>query len=163
MRGGAPERILRGTTDGRFAMRRTALLLGVLAAAVAASPALAALRNSGPSSVLDGRWKTSVTVADLVGTGEVDAKEALQLRGPVTAEFVAGHFQVHNERTGGLGNGTFVVTGDRVRFVFVKGVDVKPGSVAVCAASVFRNRLTFKRVPGRQCLAWEASVWTRVG
>jgi hypothetical protein len=144
-------------------MRRTALLLSVLAAAVAASPALAALRSSGPSSVLDGRWKTSMTVGDLAGTGEVGAKEAVQLRGPLTAEFVAGRFQVRNERTGGLGNGTFVVTGDRVRFVFVKGVDVKPGSVAVCTVSVFRDRLTFKKLPGRQCLAWEAAVWTRVG
>jgi hypothetical protein len=144
-------------------MRRIGLLLGVLAAIVAASPALAALRGSGPSSLLDGRWKTSVTVDDLVRTGEVEAREAGQLRGPVTAEFAAGHFQVRNERTGGLGTGTFVVTGDLVRFVFAKGVLLKPGSVAVCSASVFRDRLAFKRVPGRQCLAWEASVWTRVG
>jgi len=144
-------------------MRRTALLLGVLAAAVAASPALGALRGSGPSSLLDGRWKTSMTADALLRTGEVSTKHVPLLAGPWTAVFRAGRFEVRNERTGGGGHGTFVVNGNLVRFVFAAGVALKPGSTAVCAATVFRDRLTFTKVLGRPCLAWNAAVWTRVG
>src|SRR5262249_36326641 len=121
----------------RFSMRRTALLLGVLAAAVAASSALAAPRGSGPTSVLDGRWKSSVTVDALLRTDEVSPNHVQQLYGPWTAQFSAGRFEVHNERTGDGGHGTFTVTGNLVRFVFANGVALKPGSTAVCTASVF--------------------------
>jgi hypothetical protein len=143
-------------------MRRTALLFGVLVASVAASPSFAAFSGSGPPSILDGRWKSTNTVDGLLQTGEVGAKEVGQLRGTWTAHFAPGRFDVRNQLTGGLGQGTFVVTGNRVRFVFASGVDVRPGSVAVCTASVFRDRLTFTKVPGQSCLAWDAAVWQRV-
>jgi hypothetical protein len=114
--------------------------------------------------VLDGRWKASMTAEALLKTREVDPKHVPLLYGPWTADFSAGRFDVRNERTGRLGHGTFVVTGDLVRFVFASGVGVKPGSRAVCTASVFlRDRLTFTKLAGRPCLAFEAAVWTRVG
>jgi hypothetical protein len=136
------------------------LLLGVVAAAAAAS---AALSSSGPASTLDGRWKTSMTVADLVKTGEVNATEAASLSGPWTARFADGRFEVRNERTGGRGYGTFVVTASLVRFVFASGIGLRPGSVATCTANVHRDRLTFTKVNSRPCLAWNAAVWIRVG
>jgi hypothetical protein len=140
-------------------MRRTALLLGPAAAVIAAAPALGA----GAPTLLDGRWKATFTRAALVRTGEVSPNALGSLYGPWTASFAGGRFRTRNERTGGGGAGTFAVSGGRVRFVFATGIAVRSGSAAVCIASVYRGRLTFRRVPGRSCLGWDAAVWTRVG
>jgi hypothetical protein len=138
-------------------MRRRALL-GFFLLTAAVLPA-----SSAAAGPLAGRWKAAITRADLAATGEVSSAAAESLYGPWTARFDGGRFQVRNERTGSVGSGSFVLTGGRVRFVFASGVAVKSGEVAVCTASVFRNRLTFGKVPGRPCLAWDAATWTRAG
>jgi hypothetical protein len=135
-------------------------LAAVLAAATAGTaPARMPVVQAG--SPIDGRWHASMTRTGLLGTGEVDLTEAAQLYGPWTARFANGRFQARNERTGRGASGTFVVSGKFVRFVFATGIGLEPGDVAVCNASVYRDRLTFARVPGRPC-RWNVAVWTRV-
>jgi hypothetical protein len=144
-------------------MNRGPGLVVTLAAAVAATsvvgPASAA---SQPRSPIDGRWHASTTRTGLLRTGEVGPAEVGLLSGPWTATFGGGRFRVRNERTGGVGKGTFAVTGNVVRFVFARGVGLDPGATAYCTESLYRDRLTFHAVPGRSCLAWNAAVWTKV-
>jgi hypothetical protein len=139
-------------------------LLASFAAAVAAtefvaSPAARPL--SAAASPIEGRWKASLTRASLLRTGNVDPVLAAQLYGPWTAQFANGRFQARNERTGRGASGTFRVSGKLVRFVFATGIGLEPGDVGFCNASVYRDRLTFTRLPGRPC-RWEDAVWTRV-
>jgi hypothetical protein len=135
----------------------------VAAAAIAAVLTVAsASARSLPTSPIDGRWTATLTRTELIRTGEVNLRDAFKLYGPYTAQFADGHFRALNKRTGRGAAGTFTVTGRLVRFVFAYGVGVKPGTVGVCTESVYRDRLTFARVPGRACEAFEAAVWTRV-
>lgn len=137
----------------------------LLAALVAAPPVLAASgarQASSTASPLDGRWKTTITRAQVLRSGAVNPAVAEELYGPAIAAFGNGRFQVQFERTGRGGRGTFTVTGNRVRFVFATGVGVKPGAAAECKWSVYRDRLTFTAVPARPCLVWNAADWTKV-
>jgi hypothetical protein len=133
--------------------------------ALLAMAALAAVTGPAPRAAgqLERQWKTSLGRAALLATGEVDTSEPGQLSGPWTASFAGGRFRVRNERTRRGGSGTFVVTGNRVRFVVGSSVAIRPGETANCTVSLHRGRLTFARVPGRSCLAWDAGVWTRAG
>jgi hypothetical protein len=136
-----------------------------LAAAVAmvtAGTAAAHMPAVRAGSPIDGRWHASMTRSGLLQTGEVSPALAAQLYGPWTAKFANGRFVATNGRTGRGAKGTFVVTGKLVRFVFASGIGIKPGDVDFCNASVYRERLTFVRVPGRPC-RWDVpAVWTRV-
>jgi len=145
----------------KLLLRFVTLLASVVGAAVAIS-APAARQLAPEATSIDGRWKASITRAGLLRTGEVDPAEAAKLYGPWSAQFANGRFEARNERTGRGAKGTFSVAGKVVRFVFATGVGVKPGAVAFCPASVYRDRLTFTRTRGRACLAWNAAVWTRV-
>jgi len=136
--------------------------VGAAAAAAAALIVTQAGARSLPVSPVDGRWTATITRAGLIRTGEVDPVSAGKLYGPYTAQFGNARFQALNNRTGRGAAGTFTISGKLVRFVFSHGVGIKPGAVAVCAVSVYRDRLTFTKVPGRPCLAFNAAVWTRV-
>ena len=135
------------------------LVMTIIAGLMAASGIGAGTLRVSP---LDGRWKATITHDGLLRTGEVDPAEARKLYGPWTAQFANGRFQTLNTRTGRGAQGTFTISGKLIRFVFATGVGIKPGAVAVCAESVYRDRLTFTKVPGRRCLAFNAAVWTRV-
>jgi hypothetical protein len=132
------------------------------AAAAAAVTVAQANARSLPASPIDGRWTATITRAGLIRTGEVDLASAVKLYGRYTARFTDGRFQVRNGRTGHAAAGTFTVSGKLVRFVFAYGVGLKPGDVGVCTKSIYRDRLTFTKVPGRPCRAFNAAVWTRV-
>lgn len=148
-------------------MNRTFHAAVPFSAVVASSAAAAVLTvaqanaRSLPISPIDGRWTATITRAGLIRTGEVDPASAVKLYGPYTARFANGRFQVRNGRTGRGAAGTFTVSGKLVRFVFAYGVGLKPGAVAVCAQSVYRDRLTFTKAPGRPCMAFDAAVWMR--
>jgi hypothetical protein len=144
---------------------QTVVRWSVVVAAAAAAAILTVAQASArslPISPVDGRWKATITRAALIRTGEVDQASAAKLYGPYTARFAAGRFKIRNGRTGRGAAGSFTLSGKLVRFVFAYGVGLKPGAVAVCAESVYRDRLTFTKAPGRPCLAFDAAVWTRV-
>jgi hypothetical protein len=130
---------------------------------VVAVLAAVAAQSAGAAGPFDGQWKTSVSRAALLATGEVVPSELGQLSGPWTASFAGRRFRMRNERTRAEGTGTFVATGDRVRFVFRSGVAVRPGQAADCTFSIYRGRLAFAKVPGRSCLALDAATWTKAG
>jgi hypothetical protein len=132
------------------------------AAAAALAVAHAGNAHSLPVTPIDGRWTATITRTGLMRTGEVDPASAAKLYGPYTVRFANGRFQIRNERTGRGAAGTFTVSGELVRFVFAYGVGLKRGDVGVCTESVYRDRLTFTKVPGRPCRAFNAAVWTRV-
>jgi hypothetical protein len=149
-------------------MNRTSYAAGPLSAVVAAAAAAALLTAARPGaahtlpvSPIDGRWTATMSRAALMRTGEADEASALRLYGPYTARFANGRFEIRNGRTDRGAAGTFTISGKHVRFVFAYGVGIERGEIAVCAQSVYRDRLTFTKVPGRPCLAWNAAVWTR--
>lgn len=145
-------------------MRLSTLMLSLAALVAASSVSNAAVRVDGSpisSSSIDGRWSASITRAALLRTGEVPPAEVGELYGPWSAQLANGRFRLRNQRTGRGGQGTFTISGYVVRFVFTSGVAVRPGAVAVCRESVYRDRLTFTRVAARPCLAWDAAVWVR--
>jgi hypothetical protein len=132
--------------------------LGLVIASVAAGSMVGgALADRSP---IDGRWNATLTRSALIRTGEVDAAGAGKIYGPYTASFGDGRFRFSNARTGLGAEGTFTVAGGIATFVYAYGVLLRPGSVAVCALSVFHGRLTFAKVHGRPCWALEAAAWT---
>jgi hypothetical protein len=142
----------------RLTSRHLAAGASVLALA-AAAPAFAA----GP---IDGRWQGTATLAELVRAG-VSQTTAGKLCGtatgpcvPAAVSFANGHFRFHT-RAGGTATGTYRLEGKHIRFVFVSGLAVKPGEVAECGWSVYRDRLTFTKLPGRPCDGWDAAPWVR--
>lgn len=140
-----------------------AVLLGaVLAAAATTASREAALGAEGRAGPFDGRWKATVTPAQLRRAG-ASASLTARLYGPYTAVFRSGRLETHNGRTGAIATGTFSVRGKVTRVVFESGVAVKPGQVSECTWSVYRDRLTFKAIPGRPSLLCDAPVWTRGG
>ena len=84
-----------------------------------------------------------------------------KLYGPWTALYQNGRFQLRTQRTGGIARGTYSVRGKVSRLVFASGVGVTRGQVSECTWSVYRDRLTFKAIPGRPSLLCDAGVWTR--
>jgi len=133
--------------------------VALVIAGVAVAPALGAPAVRTP---IDGRWQATITRAALIRTGEVSAASAGRLYGPYTAQFAAGRFRFHNARTGLEAAGTFTVAGKLATFVYAHGVGLERGSRGVCAFSVFRDRLTFAKLPERPCHALQATVWTSI-
>src|SRR5262249_8594037 len=86
---------------------------------------------------------------------------AEKLHGSWTAQLGNGHFEFHDRDTGTDARGTFVVNRNRVRFLFATGLGIKKGQVAEFTWSVYRNRPTFKTVPGRPGVLIALFVWTR--
>jgi len=139
------------------------LLLAAVSAAGTATATYARTavlaRASGP---FDGRWAATVTRAQLRRAG-ADAPLAAKLYGPYTALYEQSRFEIRNRRTGAVARGTFTVRGKVSRVVFASGVGVKPGQFSECTWSVYRDRLTFKAIPGRPNLLCDAPVWVRAG
>ena len=150
-------------------MTRTQLavvvLLGTALSLATGTTAGARVARTGTEAVaspLDGRWTANVTLAQLRRAG-APASLAAKLYGPYTALWQKGRFEIRNHRTGAIARGTFSVRGNVSRVVFASGVGIKPGQVSVCTWTVYRDRLTFKPIPGRPSLLCDAGVWTRAG
>jgi hypothetical protein len=130
------------------------LLLGAILPVATGSAAV--------TSPLDGRWTASITRAQLLRAG-ASKSLALKLYGTYTARYGNGRFEFRNHRTGAIARGTFTVRGKVSRIVFATGVGVKPGEISECTWNIYRDRLTFKPIPGRPSLLCNAGVWGRAG
>jgi opacity protein-like surface antigen len=114
-----------------------------------------------PTSPLDGRWTATITQAQLQRSG-AGAELVTKLFGPWTARWDNGRFQFRNLRTHTVARGTFTVRRNVSRLVFASGVGIQPGAVSECTWSIYRGRLTFKRIAERPSLLCDAGVWSRV-
>jgi hypothetical protein len=133
--------------------------IGILAAAAAVAASTADAQGAGATK-LDGRWTGSLTRAQILhATGSKSLAE--KLHGSWTAQLGKGHFEFHDRDTGTDARGAFAVNRNRVRFVFATGLGLKKGQVAVFTWNVYRDRLTFKTVPGRPGVLIDLFVWTR--
>jgi hypothetical protein len=82
------------------------------------------------------------------------------LYGPWTAKFSDGGYRIHNTRSGAVGTGTFTIVSGIFRARTITAVCNK--SPSICAASVFRDRLTFTNEPGHQPCDWGTAPWVGV-
>ena len=142
------------------------LLIGILvpAAVALAAPGAGAhgvqFTELAAASPLDGRWTGSLTRAQILHSGGSKSL-AEKLHGSWTARLANGRFEFRDRDTGTDAHGTFVVNGDRARFLFATGFGIKKGEVGEFTWNVYRGRLTFKAVPGRPALLLDLFVWTR--
>ena len=139
------------------------LLLATLLAAATATTAGARGTTAevrGVTGPFDGRWTATITLAQLRRAG-ASAPLAAKLYGPWTALYQQARFTFRNHRTGTVSRGTFTVRGRISRLIFASGVGITPGQISECTWSVYRDRLTFKAIPGRPSLLCDAGVWAR--
>jgi hypothetical protein len=127
-------------------MKRGAVLVVLAALAVGAS----AHGAGAARTPIDGRWTWTWTAAQLrrQGSNPYDLKTQT---GPATVVFANGRYLARWQLSGRVGAGTYTVDGDVVRFVVARdGPRDAAGSVHYMRFSVFRGRLTWSMVPGRQ-------------
>ena len=121
-------------------------------------------------STIEGRWKTKkATLQELLAAG-VPRKIAEALaRAPLKTpalDFHNGAVKGLDLDTGKLlSTGTYLLQGNTIRFVFKSGgYGVEPGKPYDLRWNVYRDRLTFSSLPGRQTIlkAFVIHPWTRV-
>jgi hypothetical protein len=129
---------------------RTAPLLLALVALTAASPVSVADGRRARGSPIDGRWTWSWSAAQLRRQGSNPYDLGTQT-GPATVVFANGRYLARWERSGRVAAGTYTVDGDVARFVVERRTphDVA-GSVHYMRFSIYRDRLTWSMVSGRQ-------------
>jgi hypothetical protein len=133
--------------------------IGILAAAAAVAASTADAQGAGATK-LDGRWTGSLTRAQILHATRSKSL-AEKLHGSWTAQLGKGHFEFHDRDTGTDARGKFFVSRNRVTFFYATGVGIKKGQVGEYTWNVYRNRLTFKTVPGRPAALLDLFVWTR--
>jgi len=145
------------------------LVAAVLAGVTDASGAAA---DRPVPSPLDGRWVQTKRVSpnELIAHGmppEI-AKNAPKLDKP-GLDFQAGRFRVLDRASGKtIGSGRYAVHGTNVSVVFTSlpaAISSLVGRVLWLDWSVYRDRLTFSEMPGRESmplLPWKIHPWTRV-
>jgi hypothetical protein len=137
-------------------------------ATVAALFAIAAAAPTHAATRLDGKWKgVKETVPELVAAGftRKDAQALLQhVHGTPVIDFENGVFKGLELETGRVvATGTYGLKGDVIRFVFRRGAAVRLGAPYYLKWSVYRDRLTFAVVPGRQpLLLFTLKPWDRL-
>ena len=120
------------------------------------------------TSTIEGRWKTKKpTLHELLAAGLLRKDAQAFARAPLKTpalDFRNGTYKgldLATERV--LSTGSYKLEGDLIRFVFRRGIAVRPGVPYWLRWSVYRDRLTFSSVPGRQPLGVLAiRPWTRV-
>jgi hypothetical protein len=143
-------------------MRRLLAALVVATALATASGVAVGARAHG--TLLDGRWKWTVTRAEALSCCQNAA-----LAGPSLAEFRDGRIYALDPGTGRLVGlrGTYTVAGNLVTFVFSHKYPAQtpiPGKPYLMRFSLYRDRLTWSMVPGRPGLTvLPAAPWVRVG
>jgi hypothetical protein len=141
-------------------MQRSVLLIVLMSLLVAGVAGAAAARNSGTSPI-DGRWQWTWTKAELARGPKP------YFLGTFVAEYRDGRQYSNYPKPGSALRpvGTFTVQGDVVSLRFnrdASGVD--PGKTYMMRFSIFRDRLTWSKVPGRAGLdTLPLTPWTRVG
>src|SRR5262245_27943290 len=139
-------------------IHRLSVLL-LVGAVLAAASGTAPRSSAAVTTPLDGRWTATITRAQLRRAG-ASATLAAKLYGSFTAVYKQGRFQFRH-RGGGESHGTFSVRGNVARLVFQTGIGLQAGHISQCTFSVYRDRLTFKPIPGRRSLLCDAGVWVR--
>jgi hypothetical protein len=146
---------------------KRANVVGVIAAVVAV---VAAPASAAPgASRIEGRWKTPRrTLHELLAVGTPRASAVQLARYPRNPGIDLHHgvYEGLDLDTGRvISVGTYRLTGNVVHFVFSrKSIAVKPGQPYALRWSIFRDRLTFSYLPGRQDLGWfVVHPFTRVG
>lgn len=134
----------------------TAVLLGLLVLSATGTAAAAV------TTPVDGRWKATITQSQLRRAG-ASAALAAQLYGSWTVRFENGRVEYRNGRNHTGARGTFSVRGKVLRVVFLSGVGLRRGDVSECTWSIYRDRLTNRRIPGRPSQLCDAAVWRRAG
>jgi hypothetical protein len=150
-----------GTVHDRECQMPRAALLVIVASLAVAAPALPASSRHSGSSPLDGRWKWTWTHDELVRNSPSDIINIRTLAGSETIVFANGRWKANNSTTGRVDGGTFTINGDIVTFTHTIGPPgVRPATMHY---SIYRDRLTWKMVPGRY--GWSVltiTPWTRV-
>jgi hypothetical protein len=144
-------------------MQRSPLLL-LVASLLAGAVAVSAAASSSDGSPLDGRWAFTWTAHALVKAG---AGDVVSLAGPKMVEFRSGRWYKLDPRTQRVQSvvAKFTVHGDVAYFTFlIKEPTVDSGKTYEMRFSIYRDRLTWSRVPGRAGLdALASTPWVRVG
>src|SRR5262249_18876342 len=146
-------------TKGEGSVNRLVQLAIVVVVAAAAAVSASAAGRTGASQ-LDGRWTGTLTQKQLIRAGASQVLAA-KLHGSWTAQFRTGRFAFHDRDTGADSRGRFVGHGQKVRFVFASGFEIKKGQVAELTWNIYRDRLRFRAIPGRPSLLLDLFVWTR--
>jgi len=145
---------LKGATIKRLAFL---LLLGLLASSQTA--VLASVRDAGKTP-LDGRWQWTWTKAELNGA------PGPHFPGSYFAEFRDGRHYSNYPKPGSMLTlkGTFTVHGVVVTLHFRPGAtSVEPGRTYMMRFSIYRDRLTWSKIPGHAGLdLLPITPWTRV-
>lgn len=120
-----------------------------------ASPALRcrwASSGAGGSAGIEGRWETTWTRAALVAAG-LRPSDASAIAGHHTVDFGHGRFRFEGDPgSGRSAEGSYDVDGDVLRLTFRTGIALQLGRVYELRWSVYRDRLTFRAVPGSEAL-----------
>ena len=161
------------------AMTMRVATVAALCAVIAASAASAARTHGGrhgglhaftglTTSTIEGRWKTKkASLHELLVAGlsrkDAQAFAHAPLETPAL-DFRNGTYKGLDLATGRvLSTGSYKLQGDLIRFVFRRGIAVRLGVPYWLRWSVYRDRLTFSSVPGRQPLrVLTIRPWTRV-
>ena len=130
-------------------MRPASFLLALVALATA-SPVPAADGRRDGGSPIDGRWTWTWTAAQLSRLGSNPYDLGTQT-GPATVVFANGRYLARWQLSGRVAAGTYTVDRNVARFVVVeRDPHDAAGSVHYMRFSIFRDRLTWSMVPGRQ-------------
>lgn len=116
------------------------------------------------NTALEGSWLANVKAGALRAAGE-DQNVADQFQGRWALEFRNGRWVARNLRSGAIFKGGYTLSGDRLREI----VDscnppsyCQAGNLTEVRWSVYRDRLTFARIPGHTpVLALIAQPWAR--
>jgi TRAP-type C4-dicarboxylate transport system substrate-binding protein len=124
----------------------------------------ARLASAGPAA-LQGRWRTEVTVQDILDAGATRDDIRSGSDGSWLLELDRGRWTVKNVDTGASGRGTYSVAGDKVRVTIGSckpASACRSGEILEYRWSVYRDRLVLGHVPGRSGW-WQfvARPWTR--
>lgn len=145
---------------------KLALRFVVLLTALGTAPAFAAppaRQEVTAASPIDCRWAWIWTTAGLERVG-LDPHDVKTEAGPGTCVFANGRYLVRWKDSGQVASGRFTVSGDVLRSVADKrDPRDETGKVAFIRFSIFRDRLTWSKIPGR--FGYDVlpiTPWTRV-
>jgi TRAP-type C4-dicarboxylate transport system substrate-binding protein len=99
-------------------------------------------------AAIEGRWKVSWTRKELLAAA-LSPEDVRRLHGATIVDFAHGRFGTASHWM----IGSYTVDGDHIRLVFETTVGVLPGRVYELSWSVYRDRLSFAAVPGREPVA----------
>jgi TRAP-type C4-dicarboxylate transport system substrate-binding protein len=124
----------------------------------------AAASAAAGHSALGGRWQVDLTAADLRAIG-LSPDEIQNYRGAWTLAFGHGRWDAERQTPPSFFKGTYAVKGQTLQEVVDscgQNTHCTPGDTSYYRFSVYRDQLTFSRIPGRYgSPELVAKAWTR--